>query len=130
MQAERLLAKVRLDHVFLVPDRQNGALETVPTELPKQQLQKWATGDVGHPFGSISNNTPQPKTSTATQQYRISGVRHRPRLAQLPAICRTLRLAHRPRHYYLYLKRRTGRIVASSVAPSSPAVAPAARKTA
>jgi hypothetical protein len=57
---------MRVDQVFLVPDSKNGALETVPTKLPKQQFQKWAAGDVCHPFGSVSNDTPQPKASAAT----------------------------------------------------------------
>ena len=45
LKPKRAFAKVGVDHISLVPDGQNDALETVPAQLPKQQFQKRAAGD-------------------------------------------------------------------------------------
>jgi hypothetical protein len=50
---------VQADHILLVPNRQDDTLEIVPSQLPEQQLQKWAPGNTCHRFGSGCCNTPQ-----------------------------------------------------------------------
>src|SRR5215831_20629634 len=116
---------MRLDHIFLVPDSQNGALETVPSELAKRQFQEWAARHLCHSLGSISNNTPQPKAGAATEQERIGQARHTPLPAHSRGIYRTPPRVHTPLHGCLYWRRQTERTVASSAAPSKPVGAPA-----
>ena len=75
-QAEGAFPEVRVNHISLIPDRQNRPLETVPAELPEQQFQKRPPGDRRHPLGSITNHTPQPEAGAAAQDDRIGHARH------------------------------------------------------